>query len=466
MLEKNSIPLTKQKRKYMARPIKQGLDYFPLDVDFFEDDKIALVYAKFGALAESVALKLLCKIYRDKGYYYPWGDDEALLFCFREVADRTKLDEVKAIVANLLERGFFDRDKYERYGILTSKGIQSRYVKICDQSKRKKYKINPRFDLTNQSVGSSRGVSSGNIPEETIVNSGNTPEETIVNSDFTTINSRGNQSNFDENNESKAQSLNKRYSGAILEETRVNSGIIPEETMVNSELTKNYAKNGDYSPKQTENRFSQSKHQKYENADECQNVVNSGIIPEETPVFSELTPVNSELTDLIPEETKNRTNDYLKIEQNKSTNQELTPSKPELTPSKPTLTPEFSTQSKVKESKEKNIRDLYRSKFNQFWNAYNKKVGKAPTFQKWKSLTLEEINKILLFVPKYVQATPDQQYRKNPLTFLRQRAWEDEIIERSQNGKPNGTSARFIDELDEEERQYILRNCSGKQQSN
>ena len=31
----------------MARPKKQGLDYFPIDVDIFED--LEVEYAKFGA---------------------------------------------------------------------------------------------------------------------------------------------------------------------------------------------------------------------------------------------------------------------------------------------------------------------------------------------------------------------------------------------------------------------------------
>ena len=36
----------------MARPTKQGIDYFPLDVDFDLDDKFQLVMAKHGAIGK------------------------------------------------------------------------------------------------------------------------------------------------------------------------------------------------------------------------------------------------------------------------------------------------------------------------------------------------------------------------------------------------------------------------------
>ena len=33
----------------LARPRKDGLDYFPLDADFFEDEKIKILKARYGA---------------------------------------------------------------------------------------------------------------------------------------------------------------------------------------------------------------------------------------------------------------------------------------------------------------------------------------------------------------------------------------------------------------------------------
>lgn len=52
----------------MARPIKEGLDYFPLYVDIFEDEKIEAISGEFGIKGEIIVVKLLCAIYK-KGYF-------------------------------------------------------------------------------------------------------------------------------------------------------------------------------------------------------------------------------------------------------------------------------------------------------------------------------------------------------------------------------------------------------------
>ena len=44
----------------MARPQKWGLDYFPFDVDFFEDAKLSIIRNEFGSKGEIV----LCGIPR------------------------------------------------------------------------------------------------------------------------------------------------------------------------------------------------------------------------------------------------------------------------------------------------------------------------------------------------------------------------------------------------------------------
>ena len=74
--------------------------------------------------------------------------------------------------------------------------------------------------------------------------------------------------------------------------------------------------------------------------------------------------------------------------------------------------------------------------FVQFWNIYQKKSDKSKCEKKWKSLTDKERAEILEHAPKYVTATPDKQYRKNPLTYLNSKTWEDEDLP-SVNGQSN-----------------------------
>jgi len=70
--------------------------------------------------------------------------------------------------------------------------------------------------------------------------------------------------------------------------------------------------------------------------------------------------------------------------------------------------------------------------FDDFWNLYDKKVAKTDCQETYAKISLKDRKAIFDYIPKYKQAQPDKQYRKNPLTFLHQRAWEDEIIDRNE----------------------------------
>ena len=59
----------------MARPQKEGLEYFSLDVDFFSDRKIKILKGRFGADGITYYLYLLCEIYKGHGYYLEVDED-------------------------------------------------------------------------------------------------------------------------------------------------------------------------------------------------------------------------------------------------------------------------------------------------------------------------------------------------------------------------------------------------------
>lgn len=113
----------------MARPNRQGADYFPLDVHL--DDKFKFVEIKCGLEGFAILIKILQKIY-SYGYWYKWSDDEALLFSGEVRAD---LDKVQEVVTESLNREIFDKKLFDQYNILTSKGIQKRYKEIVRRRK-------------------------------------------------------------------------------------------------------------------------------------------------------------------------------------------------------------------------------------------------------------------------------------------------------------------------------------------
>lgn len=106
----------------VARPQKAGLDYFPLDVDI--DDKVKLIDAKFGVAGFGILVKLWQIIYNN-GYYIKWTEKELLLYKNRINADINLINEV---ISECLRWEIFNNNLYEKYSILTSNGIQKRYI--------------------------------------------------------------------------------------------------------------------------------------------------------------------------------------------------------------------------------------------------------------------------------------------------------------------------------------------------
>jgi len=81
-----------------------------------------------------------------------------------------------------------------------------------------------------------------------------------------------------------------------------------------------------------------------------------------------------------------------------------------------------------KEQEQYGIKYLPKIEFKEFWNLYDKKVDKNKSEKKWDKLRDIERQQILEHLPKYIEATPDKKYRKNPLTYLNSRTWEDEDL--------------------------------------
>ena len=107
----------------MGRSPKVGLDYFPMDVHM--DDKMELIEAQFGLKGFAVVVKLWQRIYAEHGYYCEWNEDIALVFASKQSG--LNASAVSDIIRAAIKRELFDKDLFEEYGILTSRGIQKRY---------------------------------------------------------------------------------------------------------------------------------------------------------------------------------------------------------------------------------------------------------------------------------------------------------------------------------------------------
>lgn len=124
----------------MARPKKQGLDYFPIDVDIFED--LEVEYAKFGADGFTIYMYLLTRVYK-RGYYLEVDEDFLLV-----MAARLRMSEQKVmqVLNYLLKRSLFDNTLFQSVKVLTSAGIQERF-QLAVKSRALKNPVQVREDL-------------------------------------------------------------------------------------------------------------------------------------------------------------------------------------------------------------------------------------------------------------------------------------------------------------------------------
>ena len=139
----------------MARKKEVGLDYFPFDINFFQDIKIRKLIKYQSGKAITVYALLLCLIYQ-RGYYMRW--DEELPFI---ISEQTGFEEayILEVIRCCMTLGLLSKELYDKEKILTSIGIQNRYNFICKLCKRKSKVI--EYSLINDEYN---GIPSEEMP--------------------------------------------------------------------------------------------------------------------------------------------------------------------------------------------------------------------------------------------------------------------------------------------------------------
>lgn len=123
----------------------KGLPYFPLACQL--DERFELIEAEFGLSGFAVLVKLLQRIFGEKGYYCEWNPPIALLMARRlGMAEKT----LSAVVQKALELGLFDQGLFERSGVLSSRSIQQRYFEAV--SRRKSVEVQGEYLLLRAEV--------------------------------------------------------------------------------------------------------------------------------------------------------------------------------------------------------------------------------------------------------------------------------------------------------------------------
>ena len=111
-----------------------GINYFPMGVNFMEENAMEVIEAKYGIKGPAIVLKLMCKIYKE-GYYIRWDEEQCLIFA-NKAGREVQTEEVKGIIKILFIKGILDENSYREDGILTSESIQKVWLEATKRRKR------------------------------------------------------------------------------------------------------------------------------------------------------------------------------------------------------------------------------------------------------------------------------------------------------------------------------------------
>ena len=110
------------------------INYFPVGVNFMEENAMEVIEAKYGIKGSAIVLKLMCKIYKE-GYYIRWDEEQCLIFA-NKAGREVQAEEVQGIIEILFTKGILDRNSYQENGILTSESIQKVWMEATKRRKR------------------------------------------------------------------------------------------------------------------------------------------------------------------------------------------------------------------------------------------------------------------------------------------------------------------------------------------
>lgn len=119
----------------MARSTKDGLNYFPMDVDIFTDRKIRMAMSRFGGDAIAFYLYILCETYRDKGYYLKADED------FQDIAAAdlgVSVEKIGLMLGYFLNKSLLDGTLFKDVKVLSSHSIQKRYQEAVSSRGKKR----------------------------------------------------------------------------------------------------------------------------------------------------------------------------------------------------------------------------------------------------------------------------------------------------------------------------------------
>lgn len=136
----------------MPAPTKEGLDYFPFDVDLLDNDDLDFLREKYGVVVNDVYIALLTLLYRKKGYYIPYETaaekNDCIWYVFKRVRGgkySIKSEAIPRVIEAIVAQGLFSGSCFPK--IITSERAQRTYYSATVERKLESFNIIPEYWL-------------------------------------------------------------------------------------------------------------------------------------------------------------------------------------------------------------------------------------------------------------------------------------------------------------------------------
>jgi hypothetical protein len=118
----------------MSRPIKRGLDYFPLAVRAFEDEKLDDLHYDHGPMAQHIYIRILMLVYA-KGYFLEIERAKLVRRLHVLLGPQwIEKDFIDDVIKSCVKLALFDPDLFSQ-NVVTSKAIQKQFIYAAKRRK-------------------------------------------------------------------------------------------------------------------------------------------------------------------------------------------------------------------------------------------------------------------------------------------------------------------------------------------
>lgn len=214
----------------MARPKKEGMDYFPHDTDAVNDEKIEALRFLYGNDGYAFYFILLERIYRTKEFELDVSDAETIQILSRKVG--VNEEKFLQMLETSLKRNCFDKTTYEERKVLTSDGIKKRASVVVE----KRVKMREKYQEAKEEVSDAETIQETRVESTQSKVKESKEKESKVKKDYTSkikdlLTTFSDIPNFTE--------LNKQYWN-VIRETRKTKNVQASVIYNNMNLWKNY----------------------------------------------------------------------------------------------------------------------------------------------------------------------------------------------------------------------------------